>query len=283
MIFQSKQAPKYDVLQDKNMKFLLSLLNSENENVSELAASIISHSCEKDTEQKALSDVGVLDRFVTLLKGSSNQRDSCLDSIAAIVRNNAEVATKFACINNGKALASLTELIQDRSPRTRLLASVCLISIGCASPCFVQDLQTKTKLILTLVELLEEPGRVGDDAPFALSDLVAGKEELHKQAVSINAIEKLCNFLRKGMIQARRLEGIFLALAELCSKLERCRCQLMSLQVCYSRKLNKCRLSLHFFFALFLVTLELPFSLSITMECCTIIIFSLFPIKQFAW
>lgn len=233
MIFQSKVTPKFDVVQEKNMKFLLSLLNSENENVSELAASIISHSCERDSEQKALCDVGVLERLVVLLKGSLNQRDSCLDSIIAIVRNNSEVAAKFACINNGNALASLTELIQDRSPRTRLLASVCLIAVARASPYYVQELQTKIKLIRTLVELLEEPGRVGDDAPFALSDLIADDEELHKQAVSISAIEKLCNFLGDGMIQARRVEGILLALAELCSKLEECRCQLMSLQVCY--------------------------------------------------
>ncbi|XP_020241020.1 uncharacterized protein LOC109819644 isoform X2 [Asparagus officinalis] len=231
MIFQSKLAPKHNVLHEKNMNFLLSLLNNENENVSELAASIISHSCEKYLEQKALCDVGVLERLVSLLKGSLSQRDSCLDSIAAIIKNNSEVATKFACMNYGKALASLTELVQDRSPRTRLLASVCLIAIGRASPCHAQALQTKTKLILTLVELLEEPGRVGDDAPFALSDLVAGEEELHKQAVSVIAIEKLCNFLKKGTVQARRFEGILLSLAEFCSKLEKCRCQLMSMEV----------------------------------------------------
>ncbi|KAJ6834437.1 putative armadillo repeat-containing protein 8 [Iris pallida] len=230
MIFQSKLAPKYDILPEKQMKFLLSLLNSENENVSELAATIISHSCEKNAEQQALCDAGALERLVNLLQGSLNQRDACLDAIATIVRNNSVVATKFAGIDNGRALGAVSELIQDRFPRTRLLACVCLIAIRHASPCYVQDLQTQTKLILVLVELLEEPGRAGDDAPFALSDLIAGKEELHKQAANMNAVEKLCNFLRQDSVHARRLQGILLVLAELCLKLEKCRCQLISLQ-----------------------------------------------------
>jgi hypothetical protein len=42
MIYQSKIAPKFDVNNGENMDFLLSLLSSENENVTELAATIIS-------------------------------------------------------------------------------------------------------------------------------------------------------------------------------------------------------------------------------------------------
>lgn len=231
MIFHSKLTPKYDVLQEKNMKFLLSLLYSENENVIELAANIIVHSCKRSAEQKALCDAGALQRLFKLLGGPLNQRDACLESIEAIIGNNFVVATKFACIDNGKALSSLIDLIQDRYPRTRLLACRCLIAIRHASPCYVQEMQIKIKLILRLIELLEEPGKVGDEAPFALTNLIMDEEELHKQAVSINAIEKLCNFLRKGPIEARRLQGILLVLAELCSKLEDCRSQLVSLQV----------------------------------------------------
>ncbi|XP_072972787.1 uncharacterized protein [Typha angustifolia] len=231
IIFQSKLAPKYDVLQEKNMQFLLSLLNSGNENVTELAASIIAHSCESNEEQIAVCDAGVLQRLVTLLRGSMNQRDACLDSIVAIVKNNSQVASKFASMGNGKAFDSLVGLMQERNPRTRLLACECLIAIGHAFPCYVQDIQIKTKLILILVELLEEPGRVGDEAPSALTNLIAENEELQKQAVLINAVEKLCNHLNKTPIEARRLEGILLALAELCSKLEKSRSQLMSLQV----------------------------------------------------
>ncbi|XP_074581658.1 uncharacterized protein LOC141838156 [Curcuma longa] len=231
MIFQSKMAPKYDVLQDKNLNFILSLLDSDNENVTELAACIIAHSCETNEEQKALCDAGVLPKLVSLLGGSSNQKDACLECIEAVVKDNSEVSSRFSCIGNGKALKALSDLIQDRYPYTRLLACKCLIAIGHASPSYVEELQIKTKLVLVLAELLEEPGRVGDEAPFSLKMLIADNEELHKQALSINVIEKLCNFLHMSSIQSRRLQGILLALSELCSKLEKCRCQLMSPQV----------------------------------------------------
>ncbi|XP_039119917.1 LOW QUALITY PROTEIN: armadillo repeat-containing protein 8 [Dioscorea cayenensis subsp. rotundata] len=231
MIFQSKLAPKYDFLKEKNMKFLISLLNSENDNVIELAASIVAHSCEINAEQKALCDAGALQRLANLLEGSSNQKDACLDSIAAIIRKNSEVGMHFASIGTGKALNSIVKLIKDRNPRTRLLACVCAISIGHASPYYVQDLQTRTKMMLILVELLEESGRVGDDAPFALSELILDDEELHKQAISVNVVEKICDCLHKYLIEPRRLHGILLVFAELCSRLEECRCLLMSQQV----------------------------------------------------
>lgn len=235
MIFQSKVAPKYDLLKEKNIEFFLSLLNSENENVTELAASIITHSCETRTEQKALCDARVLPRLITLLDGSLSQRDASLDSLATILKNNSEAVSKFVSLDNGRALKAMVELTKDRYPRTRLLACVCLIAIGIASPCHMQELEMKTKLIVILIELLEEPGRAGDEASFTLAELVADKEDVQKLAFRVKAVEKLCNFLHKVPLTppAKRFEGALLALAELCSKLESCRTQFLSLQVCY--------------------------------------------------
>ncbi|XP_043692489.1 armadillo repeat-containing protein 8-like [Telopea speciosissima] len=231
MIFQSKLAPKYDFLEGKNMEFLLSLLNSENENVTGLGASIITHSCDTSVEQKALCDAGVLLRLSYLLEGSLNQRDASLDSLATIVKNNYDVISKFVELEGGTVLHSITELTKDRNPRTRLLSCICLIVVGNAFPCCLQDIGTKTKLILILVELLDEPDQVGDEAPFALANLIADKEDLQKLAFEVDAVDKLCNFLHKGSVQVRRLHGILLALSELCSKMEICRSRFLSLQV----------------------------------------------------
>ncbi|KAK1288440.1 hypothetical protein QJS10_CPB19g01072 [Acorus calamus] len=231
MVFQSKLAPKYDILEEKNMHFLLSLLNNENDNVTELAASIITHSCETTAEQEALCDNGVLQRLIALLEGSTNQRDAGLDSLAAIMKSNSDVVSKLVTFNNGRALNSIIELVKDRCPRTRLLACICLIFIGNACTDHLKEFDINTELILVLVELFEEPGRAGDEAPYALANLIAGKEDLHKQAFSVNAVEKLCNFLHKKAIEAKRLQGILLALAELCSKLEICRTKSLSLKV----------------------------------------------------
>ncbi|KAF3452534.1 hypothetical protein FNV43_RR02967 [Rhamnella rubrinervis] len=230
MIYQSKLAPKYDFLQENNMDFLLSLLNSENENVTGLGASIIIHSCETVAEQMALCHAGVLKKLISLLEGSLNQRDASLESLATIIKNNVEAVSKFVGSESVKALSSVIELTKDRNPRTRLLACMCLIVIRNTVPCFLHDIGIKTKLVYLLLELHDDPGQVGDEASFAFSSLIAEKEDLQKLAFEANAIDKLYNHLQKGSLHPKRFEGILLALAELCSKLESCRSKFLSLK-----------------------------------------------------
>ncbi|KAK6164136.1 hypothetical protein DH2020_001000 [Rehmannia glutinosa] len=231
LIYQSKLAPKYDFLQVKNMEFLLSLLNSKNEKVTSLGASIITHSCQTAAEQQALSGAGVIKRLVCLLGGSINQKDASLESLAAMVKGNPEVASKFMGPENGRALGVVIELMKDKYPRTRLLASMCLISIRNTSTSYLQDLGIKSALVLVLLELLDDPGQVGDEAPFVLSGLVTEKEDMQKIAFDANVINKFCEHLTAGSFQTKRLQGIFLALSDLCSKLECCRDRLLDLQV----------------------------------------------------
>ncbi|XVF69636.1 hypothetical protein PTKIN_Ptkin11bG0097600 [Pterospermum kingtungense] len=231
MIYQSKLAPKYDFLQQKNMEFLISLLNSECENVSGLGASIITHSCETSFEQKALFDAGIPKKLNSLLEGGSlSQRDASLESLATIFKNNPEAISKFAGPELGRPLTSVIDLAKDRFPRTRLLACMCLIVIRNTSPHFLKDIGIKTKLIHILLELLDDPGQVGDEAPFAFSSLIAQKEDLQKLALEANAIDKLHHHLQKGSFHPKRYEGILLALADMCSKLESCRSKFLSLQ-----------------------------------------------------
>ncbi|GJN25716.1 hypothetical protein PR202_gb13580 [Eleusine coracana subsp. coracana] len=94
-----------------------------------------------------------------------------------------------------------------------------------------KDRQIKTKLILVLLELMEEPGHVGDEAPLALTTLIKDSLELQKQALTTNAVEKLSNHLLANSLETRRAVTILFALSELCSKLEESRSQLMSVQV----------------------------------------------------
>ncbi|KAK6925632.1 hypothetical protein RJ641_007351, partial [Dillenia turbinata] len=231
MIFQSKLAPKYDFLQEENVKFLLKLLNSENENVAELGASIITHSCVTRLEQKVLCDAGVLKKLISLLEGSLSLRDASLESLATIFKDNSEVVSQFVGADGGKALNGLIKLMKDRYPRTRLLSCICLTVIRNGSPCYVKDLQIKRDLVLVLLELLDDPGQVGDEAPFALASLTSEMEDMQKLAFEADAIDKLSIHLQNGPVQSKRLQGILLALADLCSKLESCRSRFLSLQV----------------------------------------------------
>lgn len=229
MIYQSNLAPKYDFLQRENSKFVISLLNGENENVTGLGASIIAHSCQTTADQKVLCEAGVLRKLQNLLEGSVNQRDASLEALAMIMKNNSDVILEFVEADGGKTLRVVTELIRDKYPRTKLLVCICLAEIWNISPGHVQDVVLRTKLIHTLLELLDENGQVGDEAPFALVNLLL-QEDIQKLAFETGAIEKLCFHLQKDQLQAKRFRGILLALAELCSKLEICRSKLMSLQ-----------------------------------------------------
>ncbi|KAL1542721.1 armadillo repeat-containing protein 8-like [Salvia divinorum] len=231
LIYQSKLAPSYDFLQEKNMEFLLSLLNRENGNVTGLAASIITHSCQTTVEQQLLSEAGVIKRLVGLLGGSLIQRDASLESLAAVIKNNSEVASRFIVPENRRELNIVIKLMKDKCPRTRLLACMCLINIRNASVSSLRDPGIKNKLALILLELLDDPGQVGDEAPFVMSNLISEKEDLHQLAFNSNVVEKLCENLNKGSFRSKRSEGIFLALSDLCSKLECCREKVLKLKV----------------------------------------------------
>ncbi|GAB4835222.1 hypothetical protein Ancab_000131 [Ancistrocladus abbreviatus] len=231
MIYQSKMAPKYDFLQKENMGLLLSLLHSESENVTGLAASIITHSCQTSEEQKVLCDAGVLTKLINLLEGTLNQRDASLESLATIIKKNPVVISMFVEADSGRALRATTGLMSDRYPRTRLLACICLTAIWKTSPSHLQGVELRMQLISILLELLNDPSQVGDEAPFALARLTSRKEDVQKLAFESGAIDKLCDHLHKAPLQVKRIQGILLALADLCSTLEICRSSILSCQV----------------------------------------------------
>ncbi|KAI3705449.1 hypothetical protein L1987_75687 [Smallanthus sonchifolius] len=227
MIYQSKVAPKYDFFQEKNMEFLISLLDKNNENLTGLGASIITHSCETNDEQKILGDAGTLKRLINLLEGTTSQRDASLESFATIIKENPQVISEFVGPENGRTWGTLIELTKDRYPRTRLLACICLILIKNAVPSYLQSIGIRTKLILILLELIDDSGQVGDEALFTLSRFIADEECLQKLAFEANTIDKLCVLMQKELLQPKRLEGMLMILANLCSNLECCRSVLL--------------------------------------------------------
>ncbi|KAM7273473.1 hypothetical protein ACFE04_028137 [Oxalis oulophora] len=229
MIYQSKLAPKYDLFQEKNMDFIMFLLNSENENVGVLGASVITHSCNTSEEQKLLYDAGVLKKLISLLQGSINLRDASLEAMAVIFENNHEVIDRFC--EPDKGLSCVIELARDRNPRTRLLSCMCLIVIRNTSPSHLNDVGITKKLVYILLELLDDASQVGDETSFVFSTLISKKEDAQNLALEANAIEKLASQLEQVTIFPKRLQGILLGLAEMCSALESCRSRFESLQV----------------------------------------------------
>ncbi|CAM8889219.1 unnamed protein product [Rhodiola kirilowii] len=227
MIYQSKVAPKYELSSGKQMESLLSLLNNVSENLNGLGLSIIAHSCRTSVDQKTLCEAGILKKVIDLLDSSISLKDACLESLSTLTKANSEVIARLGTPECGTALSSIIELTHDKSPRTRLLACSFLTNLRNSDPTHLQDASLKTKLVHTLLELVDDAGQVGDDALFVLSDLFV-KEDMQRLAYEVNAIERLCSHFSEDTLSAKRLNGILLALAELCSVLESCRSRLLS-------------------------------------------------------
>ncbi|BBM98556.1 armadillo repeat-containing protein 8 [Marchantia polymorpha subsp. ruderalis] len=232
MIFQSTLAPKSDMFQGHRMELIIELLNSENDSVAEVAASVLARCCETVDHQRALADAGGLQSLVGLLNGSLKTREAALDALAALTRGNKQLCSTLTCMDQGKSLAMIMKLVKDKSSRTRLLACTCLANIGKASPSSLhQEREIRAGMLSILVKLFDEPGQVGEEAPGVLADLVSNNEDLQKVAMDMNSIEKLAEFLRKDEISPKQLAGVLMALAELCSRFEDSRKQLLDLKV----------------------------------------------------
>ncbi|KAK7289719.1 hypothetical protein RIF29_03583 [Crotalaria pallida] len=69
---------------------------------------------------------------------------------------------------------------------------------------------------------------------------VVFKEDLQKLTYEANAVDKFYNHLQNCALHPKRLEGIFLAVAHLCSKLECCRSKVViNVDAPYIKMLSK--------------------------------------------
>ncbi|KAH7405374.1 hypothetical protein KP509_15G068000 [Ceratopteris richardii] len=228
MIFQSSLAPRSEMLVGQRMELLLNLLNSSNENVAEVAAHVLARCCESVEHQQAIVDAGGMQRLVTLLSGTIRRREAALDGLAALVKNNPQLSLQLAAMEQGRPLALIIKFVKDKIPRTRFLACMCLANISRSCPfCYPQEWDIRTSMLAVIVKLLEEPGQVGEESPIVLADIVANNEELQRAAYKFDAIVKLSALLQRESLPTKQLEGILMALAELCSRLEESRRQLL--------------------------------------------------------
>ena len=228
MIFQSSIAPTNDMLVGQRMEHLLALLYNGNESVAEVAAHILARCCETPEHQQAVVDTGAMERLTNLLSESVRKREAALDGLASLVKNNPQISMRLVALDQGKALGSIIKFVKDKAPRTRFLACMCLANISRSCPySYPQEWEVRASMLAVVVKLLEESGQVGENSPMVLADIVANNEELQRAAYKFDAIVKLCGLLQRGSLPAKQLEGVLMALAELCSRLEDSRRQLL--------------------------------------------------------
>lgn len=230
MIFQSTLAPCGDLWRGHAIDSILVLLSSTNDNVAEVAASVLARSCGTFEHQQMVAASGGMKALVQLLNGSTKKRQAALDALAAMVRDNPQQATAFIGMDGGQWLDLVVRLVKDKVTRSRLLACLCLTNIWKASPIGLgqHDLSMKATVLAMLVRLSHEVGQVGEEAPVVLETLVSGSEEMQNLALYGDVIPLLGSLLlNKSDVSHRQLQAILNALGAICFELEECRRQFL--------------------------------------------------------
>ncbi|KAF9665659.1 hypothetical protein SADUNF_Sadunf16G0145900 [Salix dunnii] len=132
MIYQLKLAPSMNLLKKKREEFLISLLNSANENVTGLGASIITHSCVTSVEQSALCDARALKKLISLLEGSISQKNASLESLAAVFKNKPGVIL-FWIGKDNRVQSFMIKFLQ--SSGSRLRTAAVWVKVNLTFPC----------------------------------------------------------------------------------------------------------------------------------------------------
>lgn len=81
---------------------------------------------------------------------SRKRREARLHVLRALAKNNRQTSMKLVGVKQGAALATVINLVKDKSPRTILLACV-----GCGCPSsYSQEWEIRTSMLPILVKLI---------------------------------------------------------------------------------------------------------------------------------
>eukprot|EP00899_Mesostigma_viride_P029667 jgi/Mesvir1/9886/Mv22416-RA.1 len=197
MIYQSALAPRSHMFEGGTMPLILHLLSDANENVAEVAASVIARCCETREQQLAVANAGgVAGLLRLLLTGSPRMKEAALDALASMTRDNRDVSEQL--VETEGAVEQLKRISKDASPRRRLLACMAIAHVAsCATDRTVACLPSNelVSILPTVVKLLDEDRSIQEEAPCVLAHLVETNEDLQRCAVDADAVLKLSKFL----------------------------------------------------------------------------------------
>ncbi|GBG92583.1 hypothetical protein CBR_g56096 [Chara braunii] len=243
MIFQSSLAPKNDVFQWQTLNQVLELLQSENDSVAEVAASLLAHCCDSEERQVMLGKAGAMKRLLPMLHPKCSQKkvEAALDAIAAITQDNEDHCHTLVHAGGGSVLEEIrTKLIRHELPRMRLHACMCLVNVFRSwSGGFLKQREIRLSILCVLLKLIDEPGRVGEDAPGVLARFLGDSNQLQREVRDLqkeavcekDGVAMLAGFFKKVFMNAKHKENVINALAQLCANLEEGRRQVVDLKV----------------------------------------------------
>ncbi|OAQ27260.1 ARM repeat-containing protein [Linnemannia elongata AG-77] len=228
--FSSKHRPGQDIVQV---------------HTAELVASILARCCETLEQQMQIADSGAIPLLMRLLaSGISKSQEAALGALAALVKDNPELAQVIAQmrLEKGERPAPfILRLVRDKSPTMRLAAATCLTYLNRAGVIPEHNSDIMLTVLPILVKMLQLTGAVQETAPQVLAHLIWESENMQKAVCDMEAIPKLASIISQmdeednvyGIVgQKDKLkENSLLALAAISQLKEDCRKQVIEAKV----------------------------------------------------
>ncbi|KAF9382683.1 hypothetical protein CPB97_007018 [Podila verticillata] len=255
-IYASPKVSRQQLFQGNHLHVLVQLLDSYSSNIrrgqdvvmvhtAELVASILARCCETSDQQMQIASSGAIPLLMRLLaSGVSKTQEAALGALAALVKDNSELARLIAQmrLEKGERPAPfILRLVRDKSPTMRLAAATCLTYLnraGVIPDHYVDIMQT---VLPVLVKMLLLTGPVQETAPKILAYLIWESENMQKAVCEMDAIPKLAQIisvmeegdLMYGIVDQRDKlkENALLALAAISQMKEDCRKQVIEAKV----------------------------------------------------
>ncbi|KAF9144403.1 hypothetical protein BG015_000123 [Linnemannia schmuckeri] len=211
----------------------------------ELVASILARCCETLEQQMQIADSGAIPLLMRLLaSGISKSQEAALGALAALVKDNPELAQVIAQmrLEKGERPAPfILRLVRDKSPTMRLAAATCLTYLNRAGVIPEHNNEIMLTVLPILVKMLQLTGAVQETAPQVLAHLIWESETMQKAVCDMEAIPKLASIISQmdeednvyGIVgQKDKLkENSLLALAAISQLKEDCRKQVIEAKV----------------------------------------------------
>ncbi|KAF9900332.1 hypothetical protein EC991_007475 [Linnemannia zychae] len=211
----------------------------------ELVASILARCCETLEQQMQIADSGAIPLLMRLLaSGVSKSQEAALGALAALVKDNPELAQVIAQmrLEKGERPAPfILRLVRDKSPTMRLAAATCLTYLNRAGVIPEYNSDIMLTVLPILVKMLQLTGPVQETAPQVLAHLIWESENMQKAVCDMEAIPKLASIISQmdeednvyGIVgQKDKLkENSLMALAAISQLKEDCRKQVIEAKV----------------------------------------------------
>ncbi|KAI8349730.1 armadillo-type protein [Mortierella sp. GBAus27b] len=203
----------------------------------ELVASIFARCCETFEHQQKIASSDAIPLLMRLLaSGVSKSQEAALGALAALVKDNAELARYIALTKT-----YILRLVRDKSPTMRLAAVTCLAYMDRAGviPDHHGDIQSI--VLPKLVQMLQLTGVVQETAPKVLAYLIWESDSMQVEVCKLDAIPKLASIISQmdeednvyGIVgrKDKLKENSLLALAAISQMREECRRKVIDARV----------------------------------------------------